>query len=82
MKRPIFFSSFFSIHRKGSKFFTSPAILQSKSVVSKCVIVAHAALAGDEVLPAFLRADTQRADQSNARNDYPASQLSVLLVEG
>src|SRR6267154_1983017 len=38
MKRPIFFSSFFSIHWKGSKFFTSPAILQSKCVVSKCVI--------------------------------------------
>ncbi len=34
-----------------------------------------AALPGDEVLPAFLRADAQRADQSNARNDYPASQV-------
>ena len=35
---------------------------------------ANAALPGHEVLPAFLRADAQRADQSNARNDYPASQ--------
>src|SRR6267154_2873869 len=38
MNRPIFFSSFFSIHWKGSKFLTSPAILQSKSAVSKCVM--------------------------------------------
>src|SRR6266403_4367857 len=38
MKRPIFFSSFFSIHRKGSKFFTSPAILQSNAAASKWVI--------------------------------------------
>src|SRR5712675_2799995 len=38
MNRPIFFSSFFSIHRKGSKFFTSPAILQSNAAASKCVI--------------------------------------------
>src|SRR6266404_1936282 len=38
MKRPIFFSSFFSIHWKGSKFFTSPAILQSNAAASKCVI--------------------------------------------
>src|ERR1700722_6792352 len=35
----------------------------------------NAALAGYEVLPGFLRADAQRADQSNTRNDYPASQL-------
>src|SRR5919108_675489 len=38
MNRAIFLSSFFSIHWKGSKFFTSPAILQSNPVVSKCVI--------------------------------------------
>ena len=38
MKRPIFFSSFFSIQMNGSKFFTSPAILQSNSVASKCVM--------------------------------------------
>src|SRR5260370_24859209 len=38
MNRPIFFNSFFSIHRKGSKFFTSPAILQSNAAASKCVI--------------------------------------------
>src|SRR6267154_3792209 len=38
MNRPIFFNSFFSIHRKGSKFFISPAILQSKPFVSNCVI--------------------------------------------
>jgi len=34
----------------------------------------HAAVPGHEVLPGFLCADAQRADQSNARNDYPASQ--------
>ena len=39
MKRPIFLSSFFSIQRKGSKFFTSPAMVQSKPVVSKSVMV-------------------------------------------
>src|SRR5205814_109441 len=39
MKRPIFFSSFFSIHWKGSKFFTSPAMRQSKPVVSKLVML-------------------------------------------
>src|SRR5258708_17945053 len=38
MKRPIFFSSFFSIHRNGSKFLISPAILQSKPLVSNCVM--------------------------------------------
>src|ERR1700740_1770831 len=38
MNRAIFLSSFFSIHWKGSKFFTSPAILQSKPAVSKWVI--------------------------------------------
>src|SRR5213078_260711 len=38
MKRPIFFSSFFSIHWKGSKFLISPAILQSKPFVSNWVI--------------------------------------------
>src|ERR1700687_2363477 len=40
MKRPIFLSSFFSIQRKGSKFLISPAMRQSKPVVSKLVMVA------------------------------------------
>src|SRR5258708_35811567 len=39
MNRPISFSSFFSIHWKGSKFFTSPAMRQSKPVASKLVMV-------------------------------------------
>jgi hypothetical protein len=38
----------------------------------------NAALSGEEVFPGFLRADTQCADQSNARDDHPASQRSVL----
>src|SRR6266478_6509773 len=38
IKRPIFFSSFFSIHRKGSKCLISPAILQSNPLVSNWVI--------------------------------------------
>src|ERR1700751_5299466 len=38
INRPIFFSSFFSIHWKGSKFFTSPPMRQSKPVVSKLVM--------------------------------------------
>src|SRR5439155_25124850 len=37
----------------------------------------NAAASGDEVPPAFLRADTQRADQSNTRDNYPASQRSL-----
>src|SRR6266404_6339462 len=40
MNRPIFFSSFFSIHWKGSKPLISPPMRQSKPVVSKLVIVA------------------------------------------
>ena len=36
---------------------------------------ADAAFTGQEVGPAFLGADAQRADQSNARYDYTASQL-------
>src|SRR6266852_5662834 len=39
MNRPIFFSSFFSIHWKGSKPLISPPMRQSKPVVSKLVIV-------------------------------------------
>src|SRR5215831_3255610 len=37
MKRAIFFSSFFSIHSSGSKFFTSPAMRQSKALASNAV---------------------------------------------
>src|SRR5580704_7199769 len=37
MNRPIFLSSFFSTQSSGSKFFTSPAMRQSKPVASKCV---------------------------------------------
>ena len=36
---------------------------------------ANPAFTGNEVGPAFLGADAQRADQSNARYDYTASQL-------
>src|SRR5438270_4161686 len=38
MNRPIFFSSFFSIHRKGSKPLISPPMRQSNPVVSKLVM--------------------------------------------
>src|SRR6516225_7313775 len=38
MKRPIFLSSFFSTNWSGSKFFTSAAIWQAKSVGSKEVM--------------------------------------------
>src|SRR5229473_1448775 len=40
MNRPIFLSSFFSIHWKGSKFFTSPANWQSNPAGSKPTILA------------------------------------------
>src|SRR6266849_2513954 len=39
MKRPIFFSSFFSIQRKGSKPLISPAMRQSNPLASKLVMV-------------------------------------------
>src|SRR5690242_17454937 len=38
MKSPIFFTSFFSMKRRGSKPFTSPAMVEAKPVVSKCVM--------------------------------------------
>src|SRR6266566_8876408 len=36
----------------------------------------NATLTGDEIFPRFLRADSQRADQSNTRDYHSASQLS------
>src|ERR1700722_2011672 len=39
MKRPIFFTSFFSTNCRGSKFFTSAAIWHANWEVSKCVIL-------------------------------------------
>ena len=39
MNRPIFLSSFFSAQWRGSKSRTSPAMVQSNAVASKCVIV-------------------------------------------
>src|SRR6185437_2511359 len=38
INRAIFFTSFFSIHWKGSKPFTSPANVQSNPVASNCVM--------------------------------------------
>src|SRR5260370_25061524 len=38
MNRPIFINSFFSSQRKGTKFLTSTAILQSSAAASKCRI--------------------------------------------
>ena len=58
MKRPIFFSSFFSIQRSGSKFLTSAAMRQSNPVASKWRDRADAALAGEQLLPDLLRADS------------------------
>src|SRR3954468_6963423 len=39
MKRPIFFTSFFSMKLSGSKFLTSAAIWQANCVASNCVIL-------------------------------------------
>src|SRR6202035_2095641 len=39
----------------------------------------NAALPGQNVLPAFLRADSYGADESNVCHNYPASQLCLLL---
>ena len=39
---------------------------------------ANPAFTGDEIFPSFLRADTQRADESNARYNNAASQRFVL----
>ena len=75
MKRPIFFSSFFSIQRNGSKFFTSPRDGAVEAGGIKERDGADAAFAGDEIFPTFVGADAQRADQSNARYNYTASQV-------
>src|SRR6476660_7831725 len=46
----------------------------------------YAALTGKEIFTAFVRADSQRADEPNARNDDPASQLllpgEVVVLRG
>ena len=81
MKRPIFFSSFFSIQRNGSKFLTSPAIVQSKPVVSKSVMVPTPVLAGDDIFPGFVRADSERANQPDACHNDPASHR-IMLPDG
>ncbi len=73
MKRPIFFNSFFSIQWSGSKFFISPAMVQSKPVVSKCVIGPTPLSPATRFFQTFLRADAQCADQSNTRDHNPAS---------
>ena len=57
MKRPIFFSSFFSIHWSGSKFFTSPAMLAVESRWIELGDPADAALTGQQVAPDFVGAD-------------------------
>src|SRR5437773_2001533 len=89
MNRPIFLSSFFSSQFSGSKPLTSPAMRQSKHEIETLDLAGDAAvearrikqgnsgdsaLPGEEVLPGFLRADTQRANQPDARNDNPACQ--------
>jgi len=75
MKRPIFFSSFFFDPHERIEVFYFAGDLAVKTRGIELGDTANAALAGDEVLPRFLRADAQRADQSNTRNDYPASQV-------
>src|SRR6266478_5601887 len=66
---------FFLDPLEGVEVFDLASNLAIKSSGVKLRDEANTAAPGHEVFPAFLRADTQRADQSNARNNYPASQL-------
>ena len=82
MNRPIFFSSFFSIQLQRIEIFHFAGDRQSKPVASKCVIGPNAALAGQEILPHFLGADAQPADQSNTRYDNPAAHMNNFSCSG
>ncbi len=79
MKRAIFFSSFFSTHFSGSKFFTSPAIWQSNALDIEVGDAADAALSGQQIAPHFFGADAATADQPNTRHDNSAVQRKTLL---
>jgi len=59
--------------------FARNAAVESRSV--EACDCGNAALPGQKVLPAFLRADSYGADESNACHNYPASQLCLLLDE-
>ncbi len=80
MNRAIFLISFFSAQWRGSKSRTSPAIVQSKAVVSNWVIVRIAALSRQEILPDLVGADPQTADQSDTRYHNPAAHLMHTLL--
>src|SRR5580693_4994522 len=70
-----FFQFFFLDPPEGIEVFDFAGDLAVKVCGIKLRDEANAALAGEEVFPGFLRADAQRADKSNTRNDYPASQV-------
>ena len=53
--------------------FAADAAIETRGV--KAGDARNPADSSQKVLPAFLRADAQRADQSNTRDNYPASQL-------
>ena len=63
MKRPIFFTSFFSMNLKGSKFRTSAAIWQANSVASNAVMRSTPLLPASSALPHFVGgiADARRS---------------------
>ena len=74
MKRPIFFSSFFSMKFSGSKFLTSAAIWQANLAESKLGDAGDAAFAGEQSLPDLLRGIAHATDQAEACDYDPASQ--------
>src|SRR6267154_4350904 len=80
MKRPIFFSSFFYPAKRIEVFdFAGDAAVEAGGI--KTGDGGDTADPGEKVLPAFFRADAQRADQSNTRDDNSASQRFQLPNE-
>jgi hypothetical protein len=81
MKRPIFFTSFFSMYWVGSKFLTSPAIWQLNALASNAVM---------EKLRSFpfriacqvLRPDAHGTQQPDTRDDDSSCQIDLRVKTG
>ena len=67
MKRPIFFTSFFSTKFSGIEVLDLGRDLAGELGSVEVRDAAHAALAGQQILPDFLRGVSHAADQADAR---------------
>ena len=72
MKRSIFFMSFRSMKRSGSKSGTSPAMRAGRSEASKRVMARDAGAAGAQRLPVALGAGAERRDEADPGHHDPA----------